>query len=49
MKAIMYNSFQGPLSVKETPIPATKQDGVIIAVKATGLCRSDWQGGPDNR
>ncbi|MEM9931621.1 MAG: alcohol dehydrogenase catalytic domain-containing protein, partial [Bacteroidota bacterium] len=44
MQAALYKSFGGPISVREVPSPAPAPDGVVIAVRATGLCRSDWHG-----
>jgi alcohol dehydrogenase len=44
MKAAYYESFKGPISITNLPDPAPAPDEVIIQVKATGLCRSDWHG-----
>lgn len=44
MKAIVYHSFQSIPSVEDVREPDPKPDGVIIEVKATGICRSDWHG-----
>lgn len=44
MRAVVYEKFQGPLSIKNVDTPTPKEDGVVIEVKATGLCRSDWHG-----
>ncbi len=44
MKALVYESFQGPLSIQNVTDPTPKENGVVIQVKATGLCRSDWHG-----
>ena len=44
MKGIVFHEFQGVLKVEQLPMPKLKPDGVIIKVKATGLCRSDWHG-----
>lgn len=40
----MYESFGQPIRVQELPDPAPGPDGVVIAVRATGICRSDWHG-----
>ena len=32
------------MAVCDLPEPAVPADGVIIDVKATGICRSDWHG-----
>ncbi len=44
MKALVYDTFQGPLIVQDVPVPKPALHGAIIKVKATGLCRSDWHG-----
>ena len=44
MKALVYEKFRGPLHIKNVEDPKPKSHGVIISVKATGLCRSDWHG-----
>jgi alcohol dehydrogenase len=40
----VYEQFRQPLSVQNVGDPEPPDDGVIIAVKATGVCRSDWHG-----
>ena len=44
MKAVIYREFGGPLSIETLPDPEPPAGGVVIAVGATGLCRSDWHG-----
>ena len=44
MKAIFYERFKGAISVSELPDPVIKSGSVIVQVKATGICRSDWHG-----
>jgi alcohol dehydrogenase len=44
MRAALYEHFRGPVSVRTVDDPAPPDDGVVIAVRATGLCRSDWHG-----
>ena len=44
MKAIVYEQFQGLPSVQTVPDPTPQNHGVVVKVKATGLCRSDWHG-----
>ena len=44
MKAAVYTSFQTPLSVEKVPDPTPSETSVVIRVKATGICRSDWHG-----
>ena len=36
------DEIAGPLSVRDVAAPAAPVGGVVVAVKATGLCRSDW-------
>lgn len=44
MRAVVYESFSGPVSLQEVPDPATSENGVVIRVQASGLCLSDWHG-----
>ncbi|MFN3168411.1 MAG: zinc-dependent alcohol dehydrogenase family protein [Phycisphaeraceae bacterium] len=44
MKAVIYQQFAGPLTLEAVPDPTPSDAGVVIEVKATGLCRSDWHG-----
>ncbi|TDQ16438.1 alcohol dehydrogenase [Algoriphagus boseongensis] len=44
MKALLVESFQEKPSVQNVPDPIAPDGGVILEVKATGLCRSDWHG-----
>jgi alcohol dehydrogenase len=44
MKAAIYETYQGPITIQKVEVPAPKKHGVIISVKATGMCRSDWHG-----
>jgi len=44
MRAAVYEEFGKPLSIQNVPDPAPREGGVIIHVKATGICRSDWHG-----
>ncbi|MEM9076130.1 MAG: zinc-dependent alcohol dehydrogenase family protein [Bacteroidota bacterium] len=44
MKAVIFEEFQGPLCLEKVPDPIVKDEGVVIQVTATGLCRSDWHG-----
>jgi alcohol dehydrogenase len=40
----VYESFGGRPQVREVPDPSPERAGVVIEVRATGLCRSDWHG-----
>lgn len=44
MRAAYYERFQEPIIVTIVDDPEVPPDGVIIAVKATGICMSDWHG-----
>jgi alcohol dehydrogenase len=44
MKAAVYTQFKGPLMISEVSDPEAPEDGVVLAVDATGICRSDWHG-----
>jgi alcohol dehydrogenase len=44
MRAALYPAFRAPLSVEDVAEPAPATDGVVIEVRASGLCRSDWHG-----
>ncbi|MEI8132058.1 MAG: zinc-dependent alcohol dehydrogenase family protein [Leptolinea sp.] len=42
MKAAVIESFGKPITIQNVPDPQPADNGVVIKVKATGLCRSDW-------
>jgi alcohol dehydrogenase len=42
VRAAVFREFGGPLAIEQVPDPAPPPDGVVIAVGATGVCRSDW-------
>jgi len=44
MKAVIYEAFQGALSIQNVPTPRVKPHGAILRVQATGICMSDWHG-----
>jgi alcohol dehydrogenase len=44
MRAAIYHEFQQALTVTEVPDPTLPEDGIILEVKANGICRSDWHG-----
>lgn len=44
VRAAIYRSFGGPVSIEEIDDPPCPPHGVIVAVGSTGLCRSDWHG-----
>lgn len=44
MRAVIFEEFGAPPAVAEVADPACPEDGVVVRVEATGLCRSDWHG-----
>jgi alcohol dehydrogenase len=44
MRALVVDAFGTPPEVREVTEPVCPVDGVVIEVRATGLCRSDWHG-----
>jgi alcohol dehydrogenase len=44
MRAAVMRGFGEPLLVEVVPDPEPPADGVVVAVRATGVCRSDWHG-----
>jgi alcohol dehydrogenase len=44
MRAAIYEEFGGPLSIATVADPVPQEDGVVIQLGASGICRSDWHG-----
>jgi D-arabinose 1-dehydrogenase-like Zn-dependent alcohol dehydrogenase len=44
MCAVVFEEYGGPLILSTVPRPDCPDDGVLVAVGATGVCRSDWHG-----
>ena len=47
MRATMITGYQQPLEIVDLPDPELPKDGIIMRVRATGVCRSDvhtWMG-----
>jgi len=44
MKAAVYEKFCGPIAIREVPDLKRSDDGIVLRVKATGICLSDWHG-----
>lgn len=44
MRAAVFETFQGEITIQNIKDPTPKSDGVVVKVKASGLCRSDWHG-----
>ena len=44
MKALLVESFKQKPKITQVSDPEAPENGVVLEVKATGLCRSDWHG-----
>jgi alcohol dehydrogenase len=44
VRALVFDSFGGPLTVREVASPEPSPGGVVVQVAASGICRSDWHG-----
>jgi alcohol dehydrogenase len=44
MRAAIFESFGGPIDVTDVPDPAPPPGGIVLEVRANGICRSDWHG-----
>ena len=44
MKAVLFEQFGKAPQITQVEDPTPNADGVVIEVKATGVCRSDWHG-----
>jgi len=44
MRAVFYDEFAKLPTIEKLPDPTPEKHGVVLRVKATGLCRSDWHG-----
>jgi alcohol dehydrogenase len=44
MRAVIYDRFGALPEIRDVPDPEPPPGGVVVAVRATGLCRSDWHG-----
>jgi D-arabinose 1-dehydrogenase-like Zn-dependent alcohol dehydrogenase len=42
MRALVFEEFGGPLTVRAVAEPTPAPDGVVVRVGASGICRSDW-------
>ncbi len=42
MRALVFDTFGGPLEVRDVADPAVPDGGAVVRVGATGVCRSDW-------
>jgi alcohol dehydrogenase len=44
MKAVIYEAFGASPQLRNIPDPVPEVDGVVVQVRATGVCLSDWHG-----
>ncbi|MBP0481836.1 zinc-dependent alcohol dehydrogenase family protein [Sagittula salina] len=44
MKAVLFEHFREAPKIATLPDPTPEPHGVVVEVRATGLCRSDWHG-----
>lgn len=44
MKALVYRAFSALPEIERVPDPVPTDDGVVLKVMASGICRSDWHG-----
>lgn len=44
MQALVYDDFDAPLELRTVPKPTPTPHGVVLKVRACGVCRSDWHG-----
>ncbi len=44
MRAAFFEEFGAPITVAEVTDPTPPTDGVVVEVRANGVCRSDWHG-----
>lgn len=42
MRAVVYSAYGQPPVVTSVPDPVAPDGGVVVEVRATGVCRSDW-------
>jgi len=42
VRALVFEQFGGPLTVRSVDEPTPVPDGVVVRVGASGICRSDW-------
>ncbi|MEX0153466.1 zinc-dependent alcohol dehydrogenase family protein [Microbacterium sp. LMI1-1-1.1] len=42
MRAMIMDTLAAPLAVRDVAAPTAVPGGVVVEVRATGLCRSDW-------
>src|SRR5215831_12201253 len=48
MRAAIFHEFKRPFSVENVADPVPSDSGIVLKVKACGICRSDWHGWTGN-
>lgn len=48
MKALVYRAFSALPEIEQVADPVVTDDGVVLQVMASGVCRSDWHGWQGN-
>lgn len=46
-RVLVFDEYEGPLIVKQHPVPVPKDDEILIRILYSGICHSDlhcWQG-----
>jgi alcohol dehydrogenase len=44
VRAVQFQAYGGPLDLVDLAEPQAPDDGAVVRVEATGICRSDWHG-----
>jgi len=44
VRAVQFQTYAGPLDLVDLAEPPAPDDGAVVRVEATGICRSDWHG-----
>jgi alcohol dehydrogenase len=42
MRAAIFQTFQGSIDIQDVPDPVPAEHAAVIALRACGICRSDW-------
>jgi alcohol dehydrogenase len=42
MRAAVLEQYDEPLAIETVEMPDSEPDGIVVAVEACGICRSDW-------
>ena len=44
MRAAVYEGFKGSIEIRDVADPMASPTGIVLEVRACGICRSDWHG-----